>query len=344
MNRVYLTRTWRGLRSTYTFETVASTRAYDLPEYFSKVYSVAFDSGDDWGQPLLGRTLHRATELFHGQTVEGTPDTYWIKNNQIYLDPIPDSAETITMEVYRGSPNLWLHDWNIQHHATPASFGVQLYLDEDAVQAGIGKLYAVLPNTRDSNIYIATANNHIHTIPIYYSADAATLGVPIYFDDNATPTNEKMVFDSPTYSNCAVQTNATREHTHYIHFKYFDTPSGVGSPVYVDWDQFTAGMTFANNDGAANATVELIHTPNNGIFPLMEAYHELIYTKAMQYALYWLEKWSEGNTYRDTFRLMVQDAIDRDTETADVRHEAVGWDDDKYYTTGDRIADPSVKY
>lgn len=319
INRIYPVRSWSGLHKTYTFSLVASQRSYDLPGYFGKFESVSYDDGGGTGHRLSGIPLPTAEDLYHGSDTGGVPYVYWIKDNKIYLDPIPSGTETITIQLYAGSPNVFLHDINLTDDDGAAS-EEDLYLDEDAVSTGVGKLYFISPTTTDALIRVALTNNHVHIITVYHSADAATLGVPVYFDEDASIESERLLFVSPTNVNCAVQTNATKEHTHYVQFADDDNAATAGVAVYIEEDVVSQAerLRFIS-PGDINGTAELILTKDNGIPPFIEAFHELIYLKTLHYGQLWNRRYSEAREIANEYKAALFAAVMHDVDTMDVR-------------------------
>ena len=326
-NRVYMANQWTGLHKTYTFDSVASQRAYDLPGYYGKIQSVAYDEGGGTGHQLRGLTLPFAQSRYHGSTTEGIPYFYWLNNNKINLEPVPAAAYSMTIELYMGSPNLYIHDINLTDSDTTAADGVAIYLDEDAISTGVGKLYFVSPTTTDALIRIAAANNHYHTVTVYHSADAATLGVQVYFDEDGSNENERLQFVSPTNTNCVVQTNPIKEHTHYVQFVDSDGAAVDGVAVYLDEDVASqAARLLFISPTDTDGTAELILAPGDGIPPFIEAYHEVIYLKILQYGQLWNRRYAEAKEIAGEFNRVLVAVIDHDGYDMGIRPATKGWE------------------
>lgn len=90
----------------------------------------------------------------------------------------------------------------IQHNADPAANlgGVQVYFDEDADEGA--RLLCVSPYAMD--VWVPTLGGRL--LRVKHSADAATLGVAVYHDDN----DDRLEFVSPTNTNGLDYTSSRR--------------------------------------------------------------------------------------------------------------------------------------
>jgi DNA-binding transcriptional regulator/RsmH inhibitor MraZ len=82
-----------------TASTVASTKAYDFPDLFIAVKRL------EWNGSKLFKIEDRGADSLNlynsAVTVTGNPQHYWIWNNQVYLEPTPASAQTLTFYGYK---------------------------------------------------------------------------------------------------------------------------------------------------------------------------------------------------------------------------------------------------
>lgn len=79
--------------------TVSGTRIYSFPSLFIAIKRIEYDGRklekiDDREDDSL--TIHDS-----GSQVQGTPAYYWVWNDQVYLRPVPDAAETLTIYGYK---------------------------------------------------------------------------------------------------------------------------------------------------------------------------------------------------------------------------------------------------
>lgn len=79
--------------------TVASTQTYALPSLFIAVKRIEYNGQKL--QPIDQRLDDMLTMSNSGTTETGTPQYYWIWNDTIYLRPIPDAAQTLTIYGYK---------------------------------------------------------------------------------------------------------------------------------------------------------------------------------------------------------------------------------------------------
>jgi len=105
---------WPFLEAQFTLSTVDGTESYGLTgTNVKKIYDVIYtDSGGDKHR-LQPMTLDVFKKLYTGetQTSSGTPDYYYIWNDNIYLYPIPDYSGTDNLLInYYTYPNYMTND------------------------------------------------------------------------------------------------------------------------------------------------------------------------------------------------------------------------------------------
>ena len=210
--------------------------------------------------------------------------TYW--NNQILFSPIPDAGTSYTFNYFLEKPNVYVHDLTMSHYASMVAH-VQVYIDEDGVAEGEGKLLFVSPTSADAKIQLQTADGHRHEVIVYHDVDAATKGAPWYFDENATNAYERNFYLSPTLSDTVIRTANTRRHHHYLNFIHNPDPTshpdGNNVAVYVDEDGLDRSLRFGYISPTTTATVanELIQDVDNVVPGLIELYHSSVFEFAM---------------------------------------------------------------
>jgi hypothetical protein len=108
--RIYaLERRWPYLQETYTFNTIAQQRAYDLESIgdVREIISVVDTSAS--GNRFTLIDYNNAEEVWLGNTdVPSRPYFYSFWNKQIHLWPKPDSTYPITVRAYRNPTYDWL--------------------------------------------------------------------------------------------------------------------------------------------------------------------------------------------------------------------------------------------
>lgn len=326
INKIYNFHEWTGLKRSWSPTIVASTQAYDLPKNIAKIYSVTYDSGDGIGHRLVGITKERADLEFAGSTVTGIPNFYWLYNGKIYFHSIPASTYTITVSYSSGSPTIYHHNLNITDDDNAATTGVAIYFDEDAVNSKTGKFYFVSPTTTDAIVRLASASNHQHDLKIYHSADAATLGVAVYVDDDGTNSYERMLFVSPTQADGYCESEAFRGHTHYMQLVDDDDVATNGTQLYLDEDDVSkTARILSVTAGDANTTIESVLAHDNGIFPFTESFHDLMYLCALYKGLFWTKQYAEAKERRGEFYQDLLEAKNKDTTKLSIRPRPTGF-------------------
>jgi len=90
---------WQSLYTEYTFDTVASTVAYDFPSDVQRFANITFWSDtDDW--PLLKVSNIGWRELNSGVTVSGILFYFTIFGDQVQLHPAPGDVRKIDFDYY----------------------------------------------------------------------------------------------------------------------------------------------------------------------------------------------------------------------------------------------------
>jgi hypothetical protein len=79
--------------------TVASTKAYDYPDHVISIKRVEYDGTKLYR--IDDRDADQLNNYGSASGVTGTPRQYWIWNEQIYLEPTPDAAATLTVYGYK---------------------------------------------------------------------------------------------------------------------------------------------------------------------------------------------------------------------------------------------------
>ncbi len=85
------------IEQAYTTTSVASQQAYDYPTYAMNIKRITYD-----GRKLVPITMRDddiLTQLNQAVTTTGTPTSYFVWNNVIYLRPIP-STSSLTIKVW----------------------------------------------------------------------------------------------------------------------------------------------------------------------------------------------------------------------------------------------------
>lgn len=126
---------WQALHNEYTFTTVAAQQAYALPsdlEYF--VQRTYWDDSYKW--ELLGPiTAQEKQILKYGVIASGPRRKFYVRSNQMYLDPIPETTgDTIAYDYFS---NAWCQAslGNVQTRWTADTDTYRL--DEDCFIQGI---------------------------------------------------------------------------------------------------------------------------------------------------------------------------------------------------------------
>lgn len=289
INWLYGVLPFRSTERTAAATTAASTELLAVPSDFGEMITLTYTPGDGSGFELIEQNSAQFFELYPDQIGTGFPSFYCIYNNKFHLAPLPASTYTLTIRYRIASPNIYIHNVNITDDDNAAVSGVAIYLDEDAVEAGIGKLYFVSPTNTDAKLRIASANGHVHEVTVYDNDNAATLGVAIYLDEAETTVTDRLLFASGSNIDCIVPTEITRTHKHYI--KFVDNDSGT-KQLYVDEDVTDkAARLLCVTAGNVNFTVEAVHGKDNTLPPFIEQYHDLIYARALRSGLRFLKEY-----------------------------------------------------
>lgn len=95
---------WQVLRTDYTFDTVIDQADYALPsdfEYF--VQQTFWDNQYKWS--LIGPIAAQEKQVLRYGVISSGPRTkFYVRNNKIWLDPVPQSVYTVAYDYYS---NAW---------------------------------------------------------------------------------------------------------------------------------------------------------------------------------------------------------------------------------------------
>jgi hypothetical protein len=108
--RIYaLERRWPYLQETYTFNTIAQQRAYDLESIGDVREIISVVDTSTSGNRFTLIDYNNAEEVWLGNTdVPSRPYFYSFWNKQIHLWPKPDATYPITVRAYRNPTYDWL--------------------------------------------------------------------------------------------------------------------------------------------------------------------------------------------------------------------------------------------
>ncbi len=214
-----------------------------------------------------------------------TPEEFIYWNRQFLFSPIPDAAVPFTLNYNIEHPNIYVHNLTIEHKASMSGY-VQVYVDENGISVGEGKLLFVSPTAEDAKVWIQTANKHRHEVTIYHDAAAATNGVPWYFDETATNAYERNFFISPTKAATSIKTDNFRKHHHYLNFIHNPDPTTFPDAnnvaVYIDEDNVDRTLRLAFiSPTTTSGTNELVHTSDGSLPGMLERYHPVVFELAV---------------------------------------------------------------
>jgi hypothetical protein len=95
----------------YSFNTVASQAAYDVPTGYSRTYSIWYMGGGE-KIDLVFLTKEEFDKKYEDNLVTGLPANYTLWQNKLYMGPLPDAIYSMSWNVRRlladlvdGSPN-----------------------------------------------------------------------------------------------------------------------------------------------------------------------------------------------------------------------------------------------
>lgn len=270
-----------------------------LPVDYGTFISFGYTPGDGTGYHLDQLSPVRFFEKYTDQNIETYPEYFCIYGNAIHIYPLPAAAYSWTLQYKIASPSTYQHNISIIDDDDAGSVGVQVYIDEDAYEQGIGKLYFVSPTNVNGIARIATIDGHSHDVVIYDSDDAATIGVPWHFDEDASDAEKRNLFVSPTGIDCIVQVNIARTHSHYI--KFTDDPLAASSGAAINFDEDatvkTQRLRFVSPTDA-NGTSETVASSDNILPPFIEQYHEVVLLLALRKGYTWKKDWEAVNSLR----------------------------------------------
>jgi hypothetical protein len=280
INIVYAALPQEERQRTATLTTVNAQQWLDVPTDFGDVARI-YDSSNEEIGIVTPAEFFSKTKL----ATSGTPSNFIFWNNQILFTPTPSAAVSFSMQYFIEHPNIYTHNLTIDYQAAMGSY-VQVYIDEDGVGSGKGKLLFVSPTTTDARILLSTVDGHQHEIIVYHDADAATNGVAWWFDESATNAYERNFFISPTKADTVIKTENYRRHHHYL--KFIHNPSPTTYPdasnveVYLDEDAVDRTLRLAFvSPTTTDGTNELVHTAQGELPGLLERYHPVIFELAV---------------------------------------------------------------
>lgn len=142
--------------------------------------------------------------------------------NPVYVDYMADGSPYLCCNMATTQQDKWIvfgstYSVLIKHVSTIPGTAVQVYLDEDATQPA--RLLAVMGRAKNS--YIQGYPNTAFQLQITHSANAATLGKAIYFDDGS---DQRLEFISPTEQNGVIDMVLDA-----IAWGYYNLPEAKGS-------------------------------------------------------------------------------------------------------------------
>lgn len=296
INWLYGVLPFRSTERTATATTVASTELLNVPSDFGEMITLTYTPGDGSGYELVERSPFQFFQLFPDQIGTGFPNFYAIYNNKFHLGRLPASVYTLTVRYRIVSPNIYIHNLGITDDDNAAVSGVAIYLDEDAVGAGEGTLYFVSPTDADAKLRMTTANGHVHEVIVYDNDDAATLGVPVYLEEDETSVTDRLLFTSGSGIDCLVATDITRKHKHFMKFVDNSDPSTGTTQLYIDEDVADKSARLLSvTVGNADFTVEAVHGKDNILPPFIEQYHDLIYARSLRTGMRYLKEYDAAN-------------------------------------------------
>lgn len=286
----------KGLEAKKTLTTTEDVETVAVPDDFGVLLELRYTPGDGSGKQLEPLNAIEFFRRHADQTGSGYPYEYCLFAGHFYFSPIPSSAMTLTLSYKRASASVYTHTINFTDADGAAATGVQVYLDENAIEEGIGKLYFVSPTETDAKIKLVTADGHVHEVTLYHSATAATLGVAWYFNEDGSETSERNLFVSPTGQDCVVQTDSYRNHTHYIKFIDDDSAASTGVGIYLDEDATvkTQRLLFVSPTDT-NGTSECVLSKDGSVPPFVDRYHEAIFLGAISRGLRYEKLYQESN-------------------------------------------------
>lgn len=277
---VYATLTKRERQITSTLTTVASQQGLNVPSDFGDIVNIK----NSLNQKLNFLTPDEFFTRHSSETAEGTPTDFCFFNRQFLFNPIPNAVISLDVLYDLDRPNIWTHNLTIDHQASMSSY-VQVYIDEDGIETGEGKLLFVSPTTADAKVWIQTADGHRHEVIVYHDASAASH--PLwYFDEDATNAWEGNFFISPTKVETVIKTENYRGHHHYLYFTHNPDPTtypdGNNVGVFIDEDLTDRTLRLAFiSPTTADGTNELVHAKQAEFPGFLERYHSAVFALAV---------------------------------------------------------------
>lgn len=311
LDQVYNLVASKDTQRTASTTTTTGQEKLSLPLDFYSLISLDYVPGDETGYVLNWMLPERFFFAYTDQTLSREPIDFTIYENEIYLSPIPDDAYSLSLRYHEAAPNIYIHATTYTDSDTAASTGVQIYLDEDAYGTGYGKLYFVSPTETDALFQVSTVNGHTHDVTVYHSADAATLGVPCYFDEDATNAEDRNLFVSAVAKDSVIWTEPNRKHRHFIRFVDTQNASSLGVSMYLDEDATpkTAKILFVSPTDTSG-TSDGILSPDDSLPPFVENYHSAIYSFALGRGYLFSRMFKAANAERKNAQLSLAAVLD----------------------------------
>jgi hypothetical protein len=282
---------------TAALTTVDGQQYLDVPGDYGEFLRIV-DSDE---QKLEYKTPLEFFNRHTGFTDSGAPKIFTFWNNQFLFSPIPNAGLSLDLHYFIERPNIYNHNLQMTRDASASSNGTQIYIDEDGIADGEGKLLSVTANNADTVGLLEAADGHKHELPIYDDDNAATNGVPWYFDESEAIN----YFISPTKTyETVVKTNAYRRHSHILNFVHNPDPTAYPNAenkiVYVDEDNVDMGarIIFAAHGGVTVNQSTIL--AEQGVFPgFLERYHSIVFELAVAKGLRFDKKYEQAKLHAE---------------------------------------------
>lgn len=278
----------------YDITMINGTREYTLRGNISEVSYVGY-VGSGTGYEINRLSPSQIAEFVLGRTNKAKPTAYYVQGKIIGFDPIPDSGYTYRVSYYSCAPNIQIHTMAFVDDNNAATTGIALYLDEDGVSSGEGKLYFVSPTAENAKLRVSTIDGHSHLVTVYHSTTAATLGKLVYVDEDAANTDERLLFVSPLTTDCVVAADISLNHTHYIKIMHNPNAASIGVRAYVDEDAYpTTNKLLFVSPTNTSSTDSLVVSSDGSLPGLLEEFRPVLIRGTMVQALYYGRQYDES--------------------------------------------------
>ncbi len=264
---------------TATLTTVNGQQSIAVSKDFSEVIGIYNTAKEALGFLSFNEFFAKNRHL-----TSGTPEVYTFFQDQLLFAPVPNAAVNLTLHYSIEKPSIYVHNLTIEHQGGLPGAYVPVYLDEDGIAVGEGKLYCVSPTLADILVSLQTIDGHIHEVTVYHNTNAATLGVAWYFNESQANAWERNYFISPTKSNTIVKTSNKRKHHHFLNFLTTISasyPSSNNTQVYISQVNNSFLRLAFISPTLTNGTNELVHTADNELPGFLEKYHNIIFELAV---------------------------------------------------------------